>query len=268
MFIRIYKRNRLHFTCLNSFWLRTPFSIHTVKNPSPRRYYHRKGDFYLAEIIFETLADQINEELNQNEALAPYALKARVSDNGVVQVQGIVDVFEEKRQAEELIWRFPGVKQVENDITVCTDGGIDDEDVEFEVSEELRANPEVPDTVGAKVNGGDVQLVGSVKSFSEMVEAVETAGKARGVRDVHSQLRMAEEPDDTHIVNHIQMALLEEMGVRPGKVQINSEEGMVTLQGHLAKPEAALAEAIASRQPGVRSVRNMLDTESRPKHRH
>lgn len=222
----------------------------------------------MPDIIFESLADQINEELGHNEALAPYALKARVSDNGVVQIQGIVDVFEEKRQAEELIWRFPGVKRVENDITVCTDGGIDDEDVEFEVSEELRANPEVPDTVGARVSGGQVQLVGSVKSYNEMVEAVETAGKARGVRDVHSQLRMEEEPDDTDVVNRIQMALLEEMGVRPGKVQISSEKGTITLRGHLPKPEAALAEAIASRQSGVRDVQNMLDTDPKPRIHH
>lgn len=222
----------------------------------------------LADIIFETLADQINEELNHNEALAPYALKVRVSEDGVVQIQGIVDVLEEKRQAEELIWRFPGVKRVENDITVCTDGGIDDEDVEFEVSEELRANPEVPDTVGAKVIGGEVQLVGSVKNYNEMAEAVETAGKARGVRDVHSRLRLEEDLDDTDIVNRIQMALLEEMGIRPGKVQINSKNGTVTLQGNLPKPEASLAEAIASRQPGVRDVLNMLDTRPKPKIHH
>ena len=227
-----------------------------------------KGDFLLADIIFETLAEQINAELSHNETLAPYALKARVSDNGVVQIQGIVDVFEEKRQAEGLIWRFHGVKQVENDITICTDGGIDDEDVEFEVSEELRANPDVPDTVGARVSGGEVQLVGSVKSYSEMAEAVETAGKARGVRDVHSQLRLEDDLDDTDIVNRIQMALLEEMGLRPGKVQINSEKGAVALRGHLPKPEAALAEAIASRQPGVREVQNMLDTHPKPKIHH
>lgn len=212
----------------------------------------------MANIFFESLAEQINTELDQNQLLAPYGLKARVSENGIVQIQGIVDVFEEKRQAEELIRRFPGVMEVENNITVCTDGGIDDEDVAFEVSEELRANPEIPDTVGAKVSGGEVQLVGSVKNYDEVVQSVEAAGKARGVRDVHSQLKLEKEREDVDIINHIQMALTEELGIRPGRVQILSEHGTVTLRGNLPKPEAALAEAIVSRQSGVRNVQNLL----------
>jgi hyperosmotically inducible protein len=212
----------------------------------------------LTNIIFESLAEQINTELRQNERLGPYGLMARVSENGVVQIQGIVDVLDEKRQAEELIWRFPGVRKVENDITVCTDGDIDDGDVAFEVGEELRANSEIPATVGAKVSGGEVQLVGSVNNLNEVAQAMETAGKARGVREVHSQLKLEEELDDDDIVNHIQMALLEELGITPGKVKVLSNHGMVTLSGGLPKPEAALAEAIASRQSGVRDVENKL----------
>lgn len=215
----------------------------------------------MTNIIFESLAEQINTELDQNEMLAPYGLKVRVSENGIVQIQGIVDVLEEKRQAEELIWRFPGVKKVENNITVCTDGEIDDEDVAFEVSEELQANPEIPATVGAKVSGGEVQLVGRVNNLNEVAQAVETAGKARGVRDVHSQLKLEEELDDVGIVNNIQMALREELGIAPGKVKVLSNRGMVILSGYLSKPEATLVEAIASRQSGVRDVQNMLDME-------
>ncbi len=87
----------------------------------------------MANILFESLAEQINAELQRNHILAPYGVRARVYGNGTVQIQGIVNVLAEKHQAEELVWRFPGVKNVENNITVCTDGGVDDEDIAFEL---------------------------------------------------------------------------------------------------------------------------------------
>lgn len=86
--------------------------------------------------MYEELSEKINTKLKTDHQLAPYALKARVYENGTVQVHGIVDVLEEKLQAEEIIWTFAGVKKVENNITVCTDGEIDDFDVTFEGSEE------------------------------------------------------------------------------------------------------------------------------------
>ena len=66
--------------------------------------------------------------------------------------------WRKKSQAEELLWNVPGVKKIENNITVCTDGEIDDYDVAFEVGEEFHANPEVPLTIGVKVNRSEVQL--------------------------------------------------------------------------------------------------------------
>lgn len=141
----------------------------------------------------EELQDKTNDLLGNDSRLAPYGLKARVYENGTVQIQGIVDVLEEKNLAGTLVGSIPGVKQVDNNLTVCTDGAIDDSDVSFEVGEELRANPEVAPAVGAKVSGGEVKLVGKVKSSDEIREAVETAEKARGVRKVNSELKLTEE---------------------------------------------------------------------------
>jgi len=164
------------------------------------------------------LSEQIHHKLQEDQGLGAYDLKVRVYQDGVVQVQGIVDVLEEKIRAEQLISSFPEVKKVENDITVCTDGGIDDEDVAFEVSEELRANPEVPDSVGVRVVGGEVQLVGSVSNYNEAEEALETAAKARGVREVSSLLKMAETVDDVTLTDQIQSALTDKLETIPGRI--------------------------------------------------
>ena len=47
-------------------------------------------------LSLEKLTEQVNQSLSHNIHLAPYALKARVYANGTVQIQGIVDVLEEK----------------------------------------------------------------------------------------------------------------------------------------------------------------------------
>lgn len=58
----------------------------------------------------QELTAKISLRLENDPHLAPFALKARFYENGIVQIQGIVDVLEEKIQAEELIWHIPGVK--------------------------------------------------------------------------------------------------------------------------------------------------------------
>ena len=146
-----------------------------------------------------------------------------------------------------------------NNVTVCTDGEIDDEDVAFEISEELLANPEVPDSVGVKVNGGQVQLVGSIQNQGQALEAIKSAGKARGVREVRNQLKYSEGLDDVSITNRVQTALLEEAEIIPGRVKGLTENGAVILWGNASEEEIKKAMEIATRIPGVKSVNNSFN---------
>ena len=209
----------------------------------------------------EELTEKINQVLQEDQGLGVYALKARVYQDGIVQIQGIVDVLEEKHHAEVLVSHLPGVKKVENDITVCTDGAVNDGDVAFEVGEELRANPEIPESVGVRVFGGQAQLVGSVSSRSEVNEAIETARKARGVRQVNHQLKYSEDIDDVSIINTFQDTLMEELDLTPGKVRANATAGIITLSGNLSKDNAIRAERIASEITGVKKVRNEINSD-------
>lgn len=215
----------------------------------------------MEEVTREELNEKLAEILEQDEYLGSYALKARCDEAGVVQLQGIVDVWDEKQQATVLLSEIPGVKRVENQITVCTDGAINDREVALEVSEELLANPEVPKTVGCQVHGGEVQLVGTVSSLSEAHEAVESAGKARGVCGVKSQLRLAEEFDDITISNNVLKALHDEPELIPGRIKVKTLEGKVTLQGQLPEKQVNLALEIAAKVPGVRAVESDFGQE-------
>ena len=211
--------------------------------------------------FYQELTKEINYSLAEDQRLSVYALKAKAYEDGLVRIQGIVDVLKEREEAERLIKSFPGVKRVENNITVCTDGGIDDEDVSFEISEELLANPEIPDSVGVKVSGGQVQLVGSIQNQGQALEAIETAGKARGVRVVRNQLRYTPGLDDASITNRVQTALLEEAAIIPGRVKVLTEDGRVILWGNASEEEIKKAMEIAAQVPGVKSVKNSFNRE-------
>ncbi|HOJ76904.1 MAG TPA: BON domain-containing protein [Bacillota bacterium] len=215
----------------------------------------------MRKISAEELSERINNKLLEDQNLAPYALKAKVYEDGSVRIQGIVDVLEEKQKAEELVSGFPGVKRVENDITVCTDGPIDDGDVAFEVSEELLANPGIPDTIGVKVYGGEAQLIGNASSVGEIDAAVEAASKARGVTEVTTQIKVAEDIDDASITNQIQTVLINELDLTPGKVRITTTDGEVILSGSVTKEQALRAMQLVAKIPGVKRVISHLDDD-------
>ena len=205
----------------------------------------------------ERLAARVLQELEE-AGLGVYGLKARCSGS-LLTLQGIVDVLAEKIRAEEIAGRSPGVRRVENAITVCTDGSVDDEDVAMEVAEELAADP-ARTGVGAEVSGGRVKLVGQVPTAAAAAGAIAAAAKARGVREVASELSLAPEAatDDPSLVNAIETMLADTLGVESRHIQAVARHGVVRLTG-MADPEAAdKAMKAAADVPGVRRVEDHL----------
>ena len=210
--------------------------------------------------IPQDLVARVQERLNE-AGLESYGLKVRCLGRKVT-LQGIVDVLAEKATAEEVASRTPGVTGVENAITVCVDGEIDDADVAFEVAEELTADP-LCLGVGAEVSGGRVRLVGQVPTAATATRAIATASRARGVREVASELTLAPDAatDDPSLVNAIETALVDFLGgAEARRVETTARNGIVTLTGQTGSEAAARAEQIAAATPGVRGVRNLLRT--------
>jgi hyperosmotically inducible protein len=113
---------------------------------------------------------------------------------GEVQLFGIVDTLTDKNRLTEIIKSVPDVKYFNNDLTLSTDGPITDRGVEFEVAEELQADPRVDMShIGAKSIKGKVFLVGHSNDRDEIQAAKEDAAKARGVTEIISQVK----PDKT-----------------------------------------------------------------------
>lgn len=136
------------------------------------------------------LAESVLESIRQDDGLRAYEINVTARD-GVVHLGGVVDVLAEKMRAEEVAAKVDGVVAVENDLAVCTDGQITDDDVDFEVSEELRLDPRVDAVrVYAESKHGVVHLYGKVDSPGDRHAAITAAARARGVKDVVSHIEV------------------------------------------------------------------------------
>lgn len=153
----------------------------------------------------ELLEKKVQEALDGDVRTREYGLKARVVD-GWVTVSGVVDTLAEKEQAQKIA-AVPGVRGVRSAVAVSTDGAVRDEDVEFEVSEELRASGVNPHHIGVKSVRGVVYLTGLADSPAEIEMARAAAAKARGVKEVVCQVKLLppggyDEEDLTAIFHH------------------------------------------------------------------
>jgi hyperosmotically inducible protein len=84
---------------------------------------------------------RVQRVLDQDTETGVYGLKANVI-NGEVQLTGIVDTLSEKEKVNKIVSGLEGVRGINNGISISTDGALDDEDVTFEVMEELNSDPD------------------------------------------------------------------------------------------------------------------------------
>ncbi|MBE3583412.1 MAG: BON domain-containing protein [Limnochordaceae bacterium] len=207
----------------------------------------------------DRLAAAVADRLQHDPGLRPYGIKVSLQD-GVVTLQGVVDVLADKERARKLAQETPGVVAVENALSISTDGKIDDEDIAMEVAEELAADPRVDQRlIGARVEGGVVHLEGRAPHEGMVRAATEAAARARGVRDLVSHVVLDDQAqtDDATLVNRIEAALAgaTTRGVDPQYIEVHSRDSTIQLRGWV-KDEAAYEAAveIAANVEGVARV--------------
>jgi osmotically-inducible protein OsmY len=124
------------------------------------------------------------------DALVPNELIQSTVSNGWVTLEGEVDYWRERGDAEEAIRRLTGVVGVTNKITVRKQP-IDSEDLreEIELALETRADREA-ERLRVEVNDGAVDLFGRVHSWQERRAVVGSISHAPGVIQVRDHLRI------------------------------------------------------------------------------
>lgn len=208
----------------------------------------------------DVITSNIHEKLHEKMQASAMDIKA-FSRNGFVHLSGIVDLYSEKKFAEEIAIHTEGVKGIENKITVAMDSNITDKHIEKEVINKLQnQDSDTISGVGVKVTDGVVNLIGSLPTLRDSNRAMHIASTARGVKDVVSNIDIGSAGDYTDV--SISNKILQELSLTDlsfKDISRNVTGGIVTLSGFLnSKEEVELATEIAMTVEGVQKVKNHI----------
>ncbi|MCL6518536.1 MAG: BON domain-containing protein [Armatimonadetes bacterium] len=207
--------------------------------------------------------DEITGEIIAAFGASPYVKETNIiveTHDGKVILSGVVDTLEEKEIAGEIAQSIKGVKAVENDITVSSDGEHPDIEIEKELSEKFASEPDLI-SVGARSYHGTVVLMGKVPSLAVKKHAIEIAESVRGVREVISDIHIApgKPIDDVTIANDVAETISDDPRLTVLNLDVQSHDGVVRIYGEVTnEKQRDLAKEIASAVPGVQQVENHL----------
>lgn len=146
---------------------------------------------------------------------------------------------------------------------------VDDAALTAKVKTKLAADPEInPFKIDVDTTAGVVTLRGRVDDSGDRTEAVKLARDTEGVRGVRDELTVGPARDDeapgadAAIATKVKAKLAAETGVGALNVDVDVQDGVVTLSG-LVRTEHARhrAEELAETVGGVKSVRNEIRVE-------
>ena len=137
----------------------------------------------------QAIARAVRHTLEWDALVPDERIRSTVSD-GWVTLEGDVDVWREREDAERSVLRLAGVVGVINKITIVP-RDIDPEELREEIEEalETRANREA-DRLRIEVKNGAVELWGRVHSWQEKRAVLGSVGHMPGVLAVKEHLRI------------------------------------------------------------------------------
>lgn len=179
---------------------------------------------------------------------------------GVVTLTGEVEWWAKKIAAEEAAHRVSGVLDVANDIQVkLLAEKPTDTEIATAVRNALKWDVFVPDErIQSTVIDGAVTLEGCVETYAQREDAERVITNLAGVRMVFNELAV-ETADATpeELRSSIRDALDRRIVREMGKLQIDVEDGCVTLRGNVQSWRER--EAVIGAARGTRGVNNVID---------
>lgn len=147
---------------------------------------------------------------------------------------------------------------------------LDDSVVTTGVKAALLAEASIKSTdIKVETSKGVVQLSGFVNDAAQVDRAVAVAQAVQGVKEVQNRLvlkegttTMGSNVDDTVITSRVKAALMDDKAAKSLDISVETRMGEVMLSGFVVnKAQISLAEKIAARQDGVKTVRNELSVK-------
>jgi hyperosmotically inducible periplasmic protein len=198
------------------------------------------------------------------------------SSDGVVTLTGTVAMDYHKYLAEETVSGLPGVKSVNNQLSLIGDQPSEHSDawITMKVKTVLAFHKNVSST-GTEVNtqGGMVTLSGKADSEAQKQLTGEYAKDVDGVTMVHNELivstpakraheSLGENVDDTSITAQIKTTLLFHKSTHGLATKVVTRKGVVTLHGEAKNgAEKDLVTKLAEDIKGVKHVNNRMTVQ-------
>jgi osmotically-inducible protein OsmY len=181
--------------------------------------------------------------------------------NGAVTLTGHVSSYTEKLAAVRAAERVRGVTAIADEIEVEVPGSSirDDTEIAEQITQALRWNTLVPDTVHAEVRNGVVILRGEVE-WAHQREAAERAVRdITGVRAVTNLITVRPRLQAKDIKERVAEMITRNASLDAEQIEVTTDDGTVRLSGRVHSLwEKRLAEQAAAAAPGVAKVENQL----------
>lgn len=195
-------------------------------------------------------------------------IEATVRD-GKVTLTGRVPNYSSRAAAEKNAGMARGVVDVENHLEVQLETGpaeASDADVADRANRVLQWDADLANTdVRAQVQGGVLELEGSVDAHWKTTRARQLVGGIQGVAEVRDNLGVAptREVADEALAEEIADALERNVLVDEDRVRVQVENGVASLSGEVASwAEASEIMDTASATPGIVDIRQRLEIKA------
>ena len=195
------------------------------------------------------------------------------SKNGVVVLTGTVAEASHKALAENTVAGLPGVKSVDNRLTVKGEYPAEHSDmwIALKVKSALLFHRDVrASKTDVNVKEGVVTLTGEASSLAQLELTTEYAKDVEGVKEIRNAMTIAKTPvrpvesfgekiDDASITAQVKASLMSHRSTSALKTKVETTEGVVTLSG-VAKnaAEKSLVTKLVSDITGVTAVINNM----------
>ena len=195
------------------------------------------------------------------------------STDGVVILSGTVSEDYHKSLAEETVSGLPGVKSVDNQLTVVGEQPIEHSDgwISLKVKAALAFHKNVSATeTGVNTQNGVVTLSGKSDSEAQKQLTAEYVKEVEGVKEVRNELVVSKpvksagatlgaKVDDASITAQIKTSLLFHKATHALATKVVTKNGVVTLRGEAQNAaERDLVTKLAKDINGVRVVNNKM----------